>query len=201
MAEESIKKRERQIMKIKLIRTVAALASILVVSLAGQPSKSYAADMELVIGTGNIKGKLFAAGNAISIASALHAKGIKIFNYATKGGKDNIKRITKKKKAINLALVTSKDLAKAKAKQIKKLSGLMAIGSLKGKQILLIVRNKAPKKVSKTAYAAAISEVMRILHTKKAKNLIKAEWNNYAPASAVAVFKKAGVRLNKAAAK
>jgi len=186
-------------MKIKSIKTLAALATIVVLAVAGPTQKSFAGDIELVIGTGSIKGKLFAAGNAISIASALHGKGFKIYNYGTKGGKDNIKRVTKKKKSINFGMVTAKDLSKAKAKKLKKLSGLMSLGTLGGKNILLIVRNKAPKKVSKESYAAAIANAVGLLQSGKAKKRIKAAWGGYAPASASAAFKKANVKLHKAA--
>ena len=122
-------------MKNKLLKSLAALAAIVVISASGQ-HQAVAADMELVIGTGNIKGKLFAAGNAISVASVLHGKGVKVYNYGTKGGKDNIKRISKKKRAINFGLVSAKDLGKAKKKQLKAIRGLMAVGKAKGKTML-----------------------------------------------------------------
>ena len=186
-------------MKSKLIKSLAALAAIVVISAAGQPQHAIAADMELVIDTGNIKGKLFAAGNAISIASVIHGKGVKVYNYGTKGGKDNIKRISKKKRAINFGFVTSKDLGKAKKKQIKAIRGLMAVGKVKGSDVLLIVRNKAPKKVSKADYASAVAEVVKMLKSKKAMARIKKAWGGYSPASGAAAFKKAGVKLHKAA--
>ena len=185
-------------MKNKLLKSLAALAAIVVISASGQ-HQAVAADMELVIGTGNIKGKLFAAGNAISIASVLHGKGVKVYNYGTKGGKDNIKRISKKKRAINFGLVSAKDLGKAKKKQLKAIRGLMAVGKAKGKTMLLIVRKKAPKKVSKEAYAAAIAQVVNILKSKKGVARIKAAWKGYAPSSGASDFKAAGVKLHKAA--
>ena len=168
-------------MKNKLMKTLAALAAIVVISASAQP-QAIAADMELVLGTGSIKGNLFAAGNAISIASVLQGKGVKVYNYGTKGGKDNIKRIAKKKRAINFGFVTAADLGKAK-----------------GKTVLLIVRNKAPKKVSKEAYAAAVAQVVSILKSKKGVSRVKAAWKGYTPSSAAADFKAAGVKLHKAA--
>ena len=96
-------------------------------------------------------------------------------------------------------MVTAKDLSKAKAKKLKKLSGLMSLGTLGGKNILLIVRNKAPKKVSKESYAAAIANAVGLLQSGKAKKRIKAAWGGYAPASASAAFKKVNVKLHKAA--
>jgi hypothetical protein len=185
-------------MKNKLMKTLAALAAIVVISASAQP-QAIAADMELVLGTGSIKGKLFAAGNAISIASVLQGKGVKVYNYGTKGGKDNIKRIAKKKRAINFGFVTAADLGKAKAKQLKAIRGLMAVGKAKGKTVLLIVRNKAPKKVSKEAYAAAVAQVVSILKSKKGVSRVKAAWKGYTPSSAAADFKAAGVKLHKAA--
>ena len=188
-------------MKIIPMKTLVALVAVIILNVAGHPQKAFASDVELVLGTGSIKGKLFAAGNAISASSVLYGKGVKVYNYGTKGGKDNVKRVTKKKKSISLGIVAAKDLSKAKAKQIKKLSGLMSLGTLKGKQVLMIVRNKAPKKVSKAAYAGAIAEVVRFMQSSKAKKLIKKEWNGYDPGSGADAFKKAGVKIHKAAAK
>ena len=184
----------------KLIKTIAALAAVAVVTGFGQFSQTAnAQELELVIGTGSTKGKLFAAGSAISMASVLQGKGIKVYNYGTKGGKDNIKRISKKKRAINFGLVTAKDLSKAKAKQLKAISGLMALGKSKGETVLLIVRNKAPKKVDKGAYAAAVAEFVRVLKSGKSAEMIKKHWAGFAPSSGAADFKAAGVKLHKAA--
>lgn len=188
-------------MKQKFIKKLLIFGAVLAVSSVGHPPTSVAADIELVIGTGNIKGDLFAAGNAISIESALNGKGFKVYNYGTKGGKDNIKRVTKKKKSINLGMVTAKDLSKAKAKQIKKLRGLMSLGTLKGKEILLIVRNKAPKKVSKNSYKSSISSVVKLLNSSKSKVRIKSVWAGYAPKGALSAFKNVGVKLHSSAMK
>ena len=63
---------ERETMVRNLFKSIAALAVIAVITGIGQPTQTVsAADMELVIGTGNTKGKLFAAGVAISMASVL----------------------------------------------------------------------------------------------------------------------------------
>ena len=187
-------------MKIKLIKTLAAVAAIAVLTGFGQPTQTVlAGELELVLGTGSTKGKLFAAGSAISMASVLEGKEIKVYNYGTKGGKDNIKRISKKKRAINFALVTAKDLAKAKAKQLKAFSGLMALGKAKGETVLLIVRNKAPKKVSKSDYAAAVAEFVRVLKSARSAKMVKAQWSGFNPSSGASEFKAAGVKLHKAA--
>ena len=191
---------ERETMVRNLFKSIAALAVIAVITGIGQPTQTVsAADMELVIGTGNTKGKLFAAGVAISMASVLQGKGVKVYNYGTKGGKDNIKRISKKKRAINFGLVTAKDLTKAKKKQIKAFSGLMALGKAKGQTVLLIVRNKSPKKVSKEAYAAAVAAVVRVLKSSQTTKMVTEQWSGYAPSSAAGDFKAAGVKLHKAA--
>jgi hypothetical protein len=187
-------------MKRNLIKTLATLAAIAVLAGFGQPIQTaVAADLELVLGTGNTNGKLFAAGSAISMASVIEGKGIKVYNYGTKGGKDNIKRISKKKRAINFALVTVKDLTKAKEKQRKAFSGLMALGKSKGEMVLLIVRNKAPKKVSKGDYAAAVAEFVRVLKSAKSAKLVRQQWPGFGPSSGAADFKAAGVKLHKAA--
>ena len=188
-------------MKQKFFQRLVIFGALLVISFIAHPQNSVAADVELVIGSGDIKGDLFAAGNAISIASALNGKGFKVYNYGTKGGKDNIKRVTKKKKSINFGMVTAKDLSKAKAKQIKKLRGLMSLGTLKGKQILLIVRNKAPKKVSKDSYKAVISSVVKLLNSSKSKERIKSVWAGYGPKRAPDAFKNVGVKLHPSAMK
>jgi phosphotransferase system IIB component len=191
---------ERGQMVRKLFKTFATLAAIAVITGVSLPANTAAAaELELVLGTGDVKGKLFAAGSAISMASVMQGKGIKVYNYGTKGGKDNIKRIAKKKRAINFALVTAKDLSKAKANQIKEVSGLMALGKANGQSVLLIVRNKAPKKVSKDDYAAAVAEFVRVLKSGKTAQMIKKQWSGFAPSSGAADFKAVGVKLHKAA--
>ena len=67
-----------------------------------------------------------------------------------------------------------------------------------GKTMLLIVRKKAPKKVSKEAYAAAVAQVVGILKSKKGMARIKAAWKGYTPSSGAADFKAADVKLHKA---
>lgn len=187
-------------MRRNLFKTFAALAAITVFGSFGLSIPTAdATELELVIGTGNTSGKLFAAGSAISMASVLEGKGIKVYNYGTKGGKDNITRISKKKRAINFALVTAKDLAKAKNNQRKAISGLMAIGKEKGETILLIVRDNAPRKVSKSDYAAAVAEFVRVLKSPRSVKLVKKEWSGFQPSSGAAEFKAAGVKLHKAA--
>jgi hypothetical protein len=187
-------------MTIKLIKSLAAVAAIAVLAGFGQPTQTaFAGELELVIGTGNTKGTLFAAGSAISMASVVEGKAIKVYNYGTKGGNDNIKRISKNKRAINFGLVTAKDLAKAKAKQREAFSGLMALGKAKGENVLLIVRNKAPKKVSKADYAAAVAEFVRVLKSAKTAKMVKQQWPGFSPSSGAADFKAAGVKLHKAA--
>ena len=187
-------------MKRNLIKTFAALAAIAVLTGFGLPTQTAtAAELELILGTGNTSGKLFAAGSAISMASVLEGKGIKVYNYGTKGGTDNIKRISKKKRAINFALVTAKDLAKSDEKARKAFSGLMALGKAKGENVLLIVRNQAPKKVSKGDYAAAVAEFVRVLKSAKSAKLVKKQWSGFSPSSGASDFNAAGVKLHKAA--
>ncbi|MEE8332871.1 MAG: hypothetical protein V3R85_03400 [Alphaproteobacteria bacterium] len=182
-------------------KMIGALAALLI--LCGAPAHTaLAADgqIELVIGTGSIKGKIFAMGNGVATAVALGGKGVAIYNYATKGAKDNLKRISKKKRAINLAAVPAKSLAKAGAKQLKAISGLMSLGTHKGDTVLLVVRNKAPKGVSKSAYAKAVGEVVAVLNSAAAAKMIKREWSGWSPASGAGAFKSAGVKRHAAAA-
>jgi len=185
-----------------MLKTITKFASsclILGFVIASGMSNSAANELELVVGTGGTSSAAFSAGNGMSIASVIHGKGIKIYNYGTKGDKDNIKRLTKKKRAINLAIVSAKGLAKANDKQKKGMSGLIALGKAEGDTILLIVRNKAPKGVSKDKYSLAISEVLRVLKDSKAGKVIKNEWRDWSVSSGESAFKAAGVKRHKAA--
>jgi hypothetical protein len=184
----------------KFIKTAFAALSIAMLAATFLPTASYAMDeIELVVGSAGTKSKLFEAGNGISMASVIGANGVKVYNYGTKGDKDNLKRISKKKRAINLALVSAKGLAAASDKQKKAISGLIAIGKHKGDTILLIARNKAPKGVSKDAYAKALSSVIAAIKGGKGMKFAQKSWSGFAPAQADAAFKTAGVRLHKAA--
>jgi len=184
----------------KFIKTAAAALSIAMLAVAVQPAQTMAMeDVELVVGTAGTDHPLFAAGNGISMASVVSAKGVKVYNYGTKGDKDNMKRISKKKRAINLALVSGKGLAAANDKMKKEVSGLIAVGQHKGDTILLIARNKAPKGLSKDAYTKALSSVVAALKSAKGKKFVSKEWKAFAPANADAAFKAAGVAVHKAA--
>jgi hypothetical protein len=185
-----------------MLKTITKFASsclILGFVITSGMSNSAANELELVVGTGGTSSAAFSAGNGMSIASVIHGKGIKIYNYGTKGDKDNIKRLTKKKRAINLAIVSAKGLAKANDKQKKGMSGLIALGKAEGDTILLIVRNQAPKGVSKDKYSLAISEVLRVLKDSKAGKVIKNEWRDWSVSSGESAFKAAGVKRHKAA--
>lgn len=187
-------------MMTKLIKTAAAAFSIAMLAVALQPSASMAMEeIELVVGTADIDSPLFAAGNGISAASVIGAKGVKVYNYSTKGDEDNIKRLVKNKRAINLALVSAKGLAAASDKQKGALSGLMALGTHNGEPILLIARNKSPKGVSDEAYAKALSAVIAALKGGQGMKLVKGEWNSFTPDTGDAAFKSAGVKMHKAA--
>jgi hypothetical protein len=181
-----------------MIKSVSALLVLSFLATTGA-RLGVAGPLELVIGTGGTSSAAFIAGNGISIASVLYAKGIKIYNYGTKGDKDNIKRLTKKKRAINLALVSTKGIAKASEKEKKGMSGLLALGNEKGDAILLVVRNKAPKGVSKQDYNKAIAEIVRLLKDARAAKVIRAEWKALSVSSGDAAFKAAGLRRHKAA--
>lgn len=185
-----------------MLKTITKFASsclILGFVITSGISNSAANELELVVGTGGTASAAFSAGNGMSIASVMHGKGIKIYSYGTKGDKDNIKRLTKKKRAINLAIVSSRGLAKANDKQKKGISGLIALGKAKGDTLLLLVRNKAPKGVSKDKYSLAISEVLRVLKDTRAGKVIKNEWRDWSVSSGEPAFTAAGVKMHKAA--
>ena len=187
-------------MRRRLFKSLATAAAIAVLACFGNPARTVAAaELELVLGSGSTSGRLFAAGSAISMASVIEGKGIKVYNYGTKGGKDNIARISKKKRAINFAMVTAKDLAEAAEDQRKAFSGLMVLGKTKSETVLLIVRNRPPSKVSKDEYGEAVAEFVRVLMTDKSAKLVKKQWSGFAPSSGASDFKAAGVKLHKAA--
>jgi hypothetical protein len=184
---------------VKKFMKIAAMFAALAVLATGQVTPASAQNIDLVLGSGSTNGKVFAAGNAMSVAVALKGDGFALFNYGTKGSKENLKRISSKKRAINFAAVTVKALGKAKTKQLKAISGLMALGKTKGGTLLLVVRNKAPKGVSKKAYNAAIASIARILKSSAASKRISKEWAGYAPSSGTAEFKAAGLKMHASA--
>ncbi len=184
----------------KLFKAAFAALSIAMLAVVFQPSQSVAMDeVELVIGTAETKHPLFAAGNGMSMASVVARTGVKVYNFGTKGDKDNLKRIAKSKRAINLALVSAKALKAAAAKEKKAISGLIAVGKHNGDTILLVARNAAPKGLSKEAYTKALSAVVAAFKSAKGKKFVSKEWKDFAPASADAEFKAAGVSVHKAA--
>jgi len=182
----------------KLVKTIAAVVAILVLAGSGQHAATRAADdIELVLGSGNIKDPSFAVANGISTAVVLHAAGVKVYNYGTKGDADNLKRIAAKRRPIDLALVTAQGLAKGKKAELKAISGVMAVGTVKGGALLLVVRNQAPKGLADDAYNAALGQVVKALKNPKSAKVLKGAWKGWKPASGEADFKAAGVKLHK----
>ena len=101
----------------KVLISAAMIAGLVFgVQIAGAQQASAAETVEFVLGSDKIKtkNKIFDLGMGLAAAVALNAEGVAIFNYATKGSKDNLKRITAKKRAINLAIVSGKVLKKDK---------------------------------------------------------------------------------------
>jgi hypothetical protein len=183
----------------KLVKTIAAVVAILVLPAIGQHTSAWAADdIELILGSGNTSGPAFAVGNGISTAVVLNANGVKVYNYGTKGDKDNLKRIAGKRRPINLALVTAKGLAKGKKAELKAVSGVMAVGSVKGGPLLLIARNKAPKGLSSGDYDAALGQVVKALKNPKSAKVLMGAWKGWKPSSGESHFKAAGIKLHKA---
>ena len=106
-----------------------------------------------------------------------------VYNYGTKGDKDNLKRISGKRRPLNFALVTAKGLAGGKKGELKAVSGIMAVGSVKGEPLLLIVRNQAPKGLSDDAYHTVIGEVIKALKNPKSAKVLKGAWRDWQPSS------------------
>lgn len=180
----------------KITKLIAALAAVALLGAAPVGTALAEGQIELVIGTGSTKSKLFAMGNGLATAVAVGGKGVAVYNYATKDAKDNLSRISKKKRAINLAAVPAKALAEAPEKQRKTISGLMALGPDGGDTVLLVVRNATPRGVSKEAYTKAVRELVAVLKSAAAAKLVKREWPAWAPASGADAFKAAGVRMH-----
>lgn len=180
----------------KITKLIAALAAFAVLCGALAGTALAEGQIELVIGTDSTKSKLFAMGNGLATAVALGGKRVAVYNYATKGAKDNLTRIAKKKRAINLAAVPAKALAKAGAEQRKAISGLMALGAEGGDTVLLVVRNATPKGVSKADYTNAVRELVAVLKSGAAAKLVKREWPGWAPSSGAEAFKAAGVGIH-----
>lgn len=190
-------------MKMKTITTL--LAAVAMLGLAGCAAETASSGgggddpVELVLGTDSEKSPLFGMGTGIANAIALGAKGVAVFNYSTKGAKDNLKRITKKKRAINLAAVPLRALEKSKNR--KKVMGLMMLGSTRKKPdwIALVVRPKPPKGVSKARYDNAIYQLVKALNNKKSRKVIKKAWKRWAPNRNQALFKIVGLKYHAAA--
>ena len=173
------------------------------VQVAGAQQASAAENVELVLGSDKIKtkNKIFELGNGLAAAVALNAKGVAVFNYATKGSKDNLKRITAKKRAINLAIVSGKVLKKDKKRG--KVLGLMTLGSTKKKPdwVVLVVRPKPPKGVSKKDYNNAIYRLVKALTGKKATKMLRKSWKRWAPQRNPIALKNIGVKVHPSAVK
>ncbi len=157
--------------------------------------------VELVLGTAGTKSPIFGMGNGIAMAVALNADGVAVFNYSTKGSKDNLKRLTKKKRAINLAAVSLGALEKFKGR--KNVLGIMTLGSTRKNPdwVVLVVRPKPPKGVSKAQYNNAIYQLVKALNNKKSRKVIKKSWKRWAPNRNQALFKTVGLKYHAAAAK
>ena len=152
--------------------------------------------VELVLGTDGIKSPLFGMGNGLSAAVALNAKGVAVFNYATKGTKDNLKRLTKKKRAINLAAVLARGLGKSKLRA--KVQGVATLGSTKKNPdwVILVVRPKPPKGVSRKQYEDAIYNLVLALQDKKTEKMMGKVWKRWSPQPNPFVFENVGVKLH-----
>ena len=189
-------------MKMKMKTSKVLLTAAMIAGLLGSALQAAAAGpVELVFGTDKIKSKLFKMGVGLSAAIALNADGVVVFNYSTKGSKDNLKRLTAKKRAINLAVVSGKALKNAK--QRDKVLAVMTLGSTKKKPdwVVLVVRPKPPKGVSKARYEGAIYQLVKALTSKKTMKLMKKHWKRWAPQRNAVALKNIGVKYHAGAIK
>jgi len=152
--------------------------------------------VELVLGTDSNDSDLFKMGNVLATAVALNTDALAVYNYSTKGSMDNLKRIAKKRRAINLAAVTLKSLEKFKKR--KAVQGVVMLGSTRKNPdwVALVVRAKAPKGVSKEAYEEAIYQLVKVIYNKKTRKMMKKSWKRWAPNRATVIFKSVGVKFH-----
>ena len=149
-----------------------------------------------MLGTDSNDSDLFKMGNVLATAVALNTDAVAVYNYSTKGSKDNLKRIAKKRRAINLAAVTLKALEKFKKR--KAVQGVVMLGSTRKNPdwVALVVRVKAPKGISKQAYEEAIYQLVKVIYSKKTRKMMKKSWKRWAPNRATVIFKSVGVKLH-----
>ncbi len=149
-----------------------------------------AAAQQLVLGTGGLESAYFALGNKLVKALALDVKGFIVNSQSTKGDKDNIKLLGKKRRGAQLGFSTMKAAkaawnAKGK-KQNRKIAGLISVGKNKaGKTVLLFASKKL-----KAAHAEAIVSYLLSAKGKKRMSKLRAKWNAQ---SGSAAFKSAGI--------
>lgn len=171
----------------RILKTFMALA---VAGVLTTTSAAPAAAAELVLGTGGIESAYFALGNKLVKAFALDVTGFQVNSQATKGDKDNIKLLGKKRRGAQLGFAT---LGAAKAawnakgkKQNRKIAGLISIGQNKdGKTVVLLASKKL-----KDAHAEAIVSYLLSDKGKKRMAKLRARWNAQ---SGAAAFKAAGI--------
>lgn len=171
----------------RILKTFMAAA---VAGVMATMSAAPAASAELVLGTGGVESAYFALGNKLVKAFALDLADFRVNSQATKGGKDNIKLLGKKRRGAQLGFAT---LGAAKAawnakgkKQNRKIAGLISIGKNKsGKTVVLLASKKL-----KDAYAKAIVSYLLSAKGKKRMAKLRANWDARSGADA---FKAAGI--------
>ena len=166
----------------------AALVGALAASFAGP-----AAAAELVLGTGGVESAYFDLGNKLVRAIALDVDGVGVNIQSTKGDKDNLKLLAKKKRGVDLGLVRLDD-AKAAwnaagKKQNRKVRGLFSLGAGKdGKTVVLL----ASQKVSDADAKAIVGYLLGKKGMARMKKL-HAGWGAQAGSAA---FKAAGIPMH-----
>ena len=90
-----------------------------------------------------------------------------------------------------------------KFKGRKNVLGIMTLGSTRKNPdwVVLVVRPKPPKGVSKAQYNNAIYQLVKALNNKKSRKVIKKSWKRWAPNRNQALFKTVGLKYQAAAAR
>jgi TRAP-type uncharacterized transport system substrate-binding protein len=171
--------------------TVALVAATLMG--LGSIFASAASAAPLVLGSGDADSATFTLGNKLVKAIALDLDGITVNSRVTKGDKDNVKLLGKKKRGVDLGFATLGAATKAwnaeGKKQNRKFKGLLAIAKNKmGKTLYLLAGKKVKKDQAKA--------IVQYLLSAKGKKRLKKLKADASPASGAAEFKAAGIPLH-----
>lgn len=176
------------------------LKTCLAVALVGVMAATFAgpaAAAELVLGSGGVESAYFDIGNKLVRAIALDVDSVGVNIQATKGDKDNLTLLAKKKRGVDIGLVRL-DAAKAAwnaegKKQNRKVRGLFSLGAGKdGKTVVLL----ASQQVSEADAKAIVGYLLG----KKGMARMKKLHGAWGPQAGSAAFKAAGIPMHPGAA-